>query len=124
MYKVLLTLFFVVSTVFCQEACEGAKIIYPKSGSVFTKTKEESSLYMIMGNSLEKSYLKQVTLIKNETQESNTVWTGHDELLKVSVVQQDLNKTQLSLPNTFLFRALVEEDGRECQVESGWFEIN
>lgn len=50
-----------------------------------------------LGNSLKNKnyYLKQVNFIsKNGTQEeSNTVWTGHDELLKVSVVQHNLNTT-------------------------------
>ncbi|EIE78154.1 hypothetical protein RO3G_02858 [Rhizopus delemar RA 99-880] len=98
MHKVVFTLLvFTVLTVFGQqqgEACEGVKIIYPKSSSVIKRNEE---IYIILGNSLKNKnyYLKQVNFIsKNGTQEeSNTVWTGHDELLKVSVVQHNLNTT-------------------------------
>lgn len=36
------------------------------------------------------------------SEQSKQVWTGNDKLLKVSAIQQDLNK--LDLPNTFWFR--------------------
>ncbi|KAG1446482.1 hypothetical protein G6F46_008881 [Rhizopus delemar] len=125
MHKVVFTLLvFTVLTVFGQqqgEACEGVKIIYPKSSSVIKRNEE---IYIILGNSLKNKnyYLKQVNFIsKNGTQEeSNTVWTGHDELLKVSVVQHNLNTTTTG---TFTLNAVIEENDRECQVESGSFEV-
>jgi hypothetical protein len=49
--------------------------------------------------------LKEVLLLheKDGKEVSKRVWIGQDNVLKVSAIQQDLNKLD-DLPNTFWFR--------------------
>ncbi|KAG1094797.1 hypothetical protein G6F42_018684 [Rhizopus arrhizus] len=52
------------------------------------------------------------------------VWTGQDEILRVSAIQQDLKKLKTrDLPNTFWFRIFTQLDDSQCQYESGKFKI-
>jgi uncharacterized membrane protein len=61
----------------------------------------------LLGNTLSNNILKKVDILYEKQdgneQLSDTVWTGQDELLKVSAIQQDLNKLQ-DFPNTYWFR--------------------
>ncbi|KAI9243218.1 hypothetical protein BY458DRAFT_530803 [Sporodiniella umbellata] len=109
-----------LSFVWCQEACQKLHMIYPKEGSSFRL--EKGSIYMVMGNG--DGFLTQVTLVESDTQKSNTVWTGRDELSKVSVVQHDLSKLQLGSSTTFQFRVLAEENGRTCRIDSAKFTLH
>jgi hypothetical protein len=63
---------------------------------------------LIIGNtgSISTKLLRVVLLHSNNEKEiSKDVWSGQDELLKVSAIQQDLTKLEKKdLPNTFWFR--------------------
>lgn len=60
--------------------------------------------FIIIGNTYTNNLLKKVLLLheKDGSEITKEVWTGKDELLKVSAIQQDLSK--LDLPNTYWFR--------------------
>lgn len=64
--------------------------------------------FLYTGNTLDNSdsILTKVEVLninqQGGSEQSKQVWTGNDKLLKVSAIQQDLNK--LDLPNTFWFR--------------------
>ncbi|CEG80387.1 hypothetical protein RMATCC62417_14736 [Rhizopus microsporus] len=124
MYKfVCILLVYIIAAVFAQQQeCQGVKIIYPKPDS---NIQEQDLTYFILGNSEEKDagYLVQVDIVQDTNKVVNT-WKGHDELLRVTAIQQDLSQlSKQASPNTFWFRATIEQDGRECQIESGKFKM-
>lgn len=58
------------------------------------------------GNSEKKDvgYLVQVDIVQDTNKIINT-WKGHDELLRVTAIQQDLSQlSKQASPNTFWFR--------------------
>ncbi|KAG2203249.1 hypothetical protein INT46_009163 [Mucor plumbeus] len=130
--SVVSVLLFVLTTVFAQQQCQEIEVLYPKADSIIDRTKEQASTYLILGNTNEnnnnKSKLTKVSLLhlNDKNQEIiQDIWTGQDELLKVSAIQQDLNKIKSKdLPNTFWFRIFAQlYDGTQCQYESGKFKI-
>lgn len=111
-----------------QQTCEGLDVLYPKTDSIIDKTTEAQTIYLILGNTAssdKKNTLKEVLILheKNGSEVSKQVWTGQDEISKVSAIQQDLSKL-VDIPSTYWFRVSVEQDGTQCQLESGRFTIN
>ncbi|KAG2207940.1 hypothetical protein INT47_010924, partial [Mucor saturninus] len=100
------------------------EILYPKTDSVIDRTEDQTSTYLILGNTYKNSVLKKVLLLheKDGSEVTKEVWTGEDDLLKVSAIQQNLG--DLDLPNTYWFSALIEQEGHECLFDSGKFKIN
>ncbi|KAL9555913.1 hypothetical protein MBANPS3_002131 [Mucor bainieri] len=113
------------SAVFAQQQqCQGIEVLYPKADAIIAQSKEQASTYLILGNTNDddnnnKRTLTKVSLIHLDDKNQEViqdVWTGQDEILRVSAVQQDLTKINpRDVPNTFWFR--------QCQYESGKFKI-
>ncbi|CAO0793151.1 unnamed protein product [Mucor circinelloides] len=120
-----------IATVFAQQQqCQGIEVLYPKADSIIAQTKEQASTYLILGNTNDdnnKPKLTKVSLIHLDDKNQEVVqdvWTGQDEILRVSAIQQDLKKLKTrDLPNTFWFRIFTQLDDSQCQYESGKFKI-
>ncbi|KAF1796321.1 hypothetical protein FB192DRAFT_1406390 [Mucor lusitanicus] len=110
----LLLLAWIATTVFAQQQCQGIEVLYPKADAIIAQTKEQASTYLILGNTNDgdddnnKPTLTKVSLIHLDEKNQEVVqdvWTGRDEILRVSAIQQDLTKIKPgSVPNTFWFR--------------------
>ncbi|CAO3616158.1 unnamed protein product [Mucor fragilis] len=124
-------LFVWIATVFAQQQCQGIEVLYPKADSIIAQTKEQASTYLILGNTSDddnnKPTLTKVSLIHLDDKNQEViqdVWTGQDEILRVSAIQQDLTKIKpRDVPNTFWFRIFTQLNGSQCQYESGKFKI-
>ncbi|CAO3654772.1 unnamed protein product [Mucor hiemalis] len=119
---------FCSNLVHAQQNCEGLDVLYPKTDSIIDKTAEGKTTYLILGNTAsisKKNNLKEVSILheNNGNEVSKQVWTGQDEISKVSAIQQDLSKL-VDTPGTYWFRVSIEQDGTQCQLESGRFSIN
>ncbi|KAI9016313.1 hypothetical protein CLU79DRAFT_764403 [Phycomyces nitens] len=102
--------------------CQGIDVLYPSASTVVHQS-EDQTIYLILGNRIKNASLKEVSLVRNDNESNLTisVWTGDDEMSKITAVQQDLE--QLGLPNHFWFRASVDQGGQSCQYESEIFEL-
>ncbi|KAI9345108.1 hypothetical protein BD770DRAFT_430563 [Pilaira anomala] len=101
-----------------QQQCQGVDILYPKTGSVI----EQTSSYLIFGNTLVKNKKLKKVLLLHEEQPEQEVWNGSDSLSKVTAVQQDLSN--IKADDNYWYRVLiVEQDGDECLFDSGKFKV-
>ncbi|OBZ89755.1 hypothetical protein A0J61_02181 [Choanephora cucurbitarum] len=111
------------------QQCQGIDILYPKSDSVVKRSQDETSTYLILGNTGDKDIsLSTVSLvyINPGTNEEavNETWSGSDKLLKASAIQQSLDGLgEVDLPNTFWFRITANQPEGQCQLESDKFRI-
>ncbi|GAA5816365.1 hypothetical protein MFLAVUS_009893 [Mucor flavus] len=106
-----------------QQQCQGIEILYPKTDSVIDQTEDQSTSYLILGNTVKASSLKKVLVLheKDGIDVQEQVWIGQDDLLKVTAIQQDLSKLEIN--NDYWFRVLVQQDNHECLFDSGKFKV-
>ncbi|GAA5805771.1 hypothetical protein HPULCUR_011296 [Helicostylum pulchrum] len=106
-----------------QQQCQGIEILYPKTDSVIDQTEDQSTSYLILGNTVKASSLKKVLVLheKEGKEVQEQVWIGQDDLLKVTAIQQDLSKLEVN--NDYWFRVLVQQDNHECLFDSGKFKV-
>ncbi|KAJ8655378.1 hypothetical protein O0I10_008870 [Lichtheimia ornata] len=110
-----------------QQGCQGIDVLYPKDGSSFSRSEQET-IYLILGNKLEDAKLDKVSVTRHEDGKTlvKDMWTAIDKdetLSNIVVLQQDLQQLNTVLPDQFTFRIHIQQDDKQCVYQSPSFQV-
>ncbi|KAI7876704.1 hypothetical protein K492DRAFT_172324 [Lichtheimia hyalospora FSU 10163] len=110
-----------------QQECKGIDVLYPKDGSSFSLSEQET-IYLILGNKLEDAKLDKVSVTRHEDGKTlvKDMWTAIDKdetLSNIVVLQQDLKQLNTVLPDQFTFRIHIQQDDYQCVYQSPSFQV-